>query len=179
MLTGPSAFRKTGNWLFFPTYLEETYSWSHACSELDRQNCLNMSKLEDTGRRQNGFAARGEEILVIIHEYAMPQVSLYVPFFGLPDWGSVLTVLLQPDGSRCEVRGKSQFTAEEAASGIGASVRDWMRCAGSDLDQDPMTFARHESSNLAKHLRSWQIARWRRALRVQLLAVGRRHRLST
>jgi len=95
-----------------------------------------------------------DEVLVIVHEYFLPHAGQYLPFFGLPEWGPVLTILRRPDGSRCEIGGKSSWTEEEAAVGIGASLRDWMRCADADLDLDPVTMTGRASSNLASHLRT-------------------------
>lgn len=90
--------------------------------------------------------------MVIIHEYFLPQQGLYLPFFGLPEWGSVLTILRRADGSRCAVGGKSSWTEDEASTGIAASLGDWMSCANADLDADPTAMSK--GNNLAKHLRT-------------------------
>ena len=174
LLTGSSAFRKQGNWLHFPTYLEETYTWIHSnCTNATKQMCFDMAPPEDVSEhvertwevlhetsckcslKDSFFAQTPEdEVLVIIHEYFLPHAGQYLPFFGLPEWGPVLTILRRPDGSRCEIGGKSSWTEEEAAVGIGASLRDWMRCAAADLDLDPVTMTGRASSNLASHLRT-------------------------
>ena len=176
-LVGSSAFRKQGDWLHIPSYLEETYMWTYSnCSESLRSACMNIALPSDvsthaeisweevhnntcTCRLKDSYFAQHpeEEILVFTHNYFVPTLdgSSTLPLFGLPEWGTVQTVLLAVNGSRCEVGGQSSWSAEEAALGIGASLRDWMRCAGVELDTDPLVLTSQTGSpNLARHLRT-------------------------
>ncbi|CAE7218682.1 HERC1 [Symbiodinium natans] len=176
-LVGSAAFRKQGAWLHIPSYLEETYMWSHSnCTEQERLACLDMPRPPDvsadvvisweevqdntcTCKMKDSYFARHpeDEVLVFTHSYFVPTLdgSSTLPLFGLPDWGTVQTILLAVDGSRCEVGGQSSWSEEQAAIGIGAPLRDWMRCAGVDLDTNPLELtSQNGSPNLAGHLRT-------------------------
>ena len=128
-LVGSSAFRKQGDWLHIPSYMEETYMWTYTnCSEHNRLTCMDKARPADvsshaevsweevhdntcTCRMKDSYFARHpeEEILVFTHNYFVPTLdgSTTLPLFGLPqEWGSVQTILLAGNGSRCEVGGK-------------------------------------------------------------------------
>ncbi|CAJ1392822.1 unnamed protein product [Effrenium voratum] len=171
-LLGSAAFRKQGSWLHFPTYVEETYSWTYSdCSRTSKEACSSMdfpgdlsestevTFFEAEGRcicqmKDSFFAQRPEdEVLVFEHSYFLPRVISDVPFFGLPEWGDTLTIILSPNGTRCEVAGRSTWQEHEAAAGIGAPLRDWLLCAGADLDSDPLSFA-PGGQGLAPHFRT-------------------------
>ncbi|CAE7345112.1 HERC1 [Symbiodinium sp. CCMP2592] len=176
-LVGSSAFRKQGDWLHFPSYVEETYMWKHSnCTEQSRLACMNMARPTDVSEhgeisweevsnttcicnlKDSYFAQYPEdEVLVFTHNYFVPTLdgSTTLPLFGLPEWGSVQTILLAVDGSLCDVGGQSSWSEAEAAIGIGAPLRDWIRCAGIDLDTDPLHLtSQNGSPNLARHLRT-------------------------
>ncbi|CAE7842887.1 CMD1 [Symbiodinium sp. KB8] len=175
-LVGSSAFRKQGDWLHFPSYVEETYMWKYSnCTEQNRLAYMNMARPTDVSEhgeisweevsnttcicnlKDSYFAQYPEdEVLVFTHSYFVPTLdgSTTLPLFGLPEWGSVQTILLAVDGSRCVVGGQSSWSEAEAAIGIGAPLRDWIRCAGIDLDTDPLHLTSQTGSpNLARHLR--------------------------
>jgi hypothetical protein len=67
-------------------------------------------------------------------------------------YGDIMTILQKPDGTRCEVDGKSEFTRTTTGPSLVGTLGEWLACAGVTLDTDPDTL--HPSDFNAPQLRT-------------------------
>lgn len=66
--------------------------------------------------------------------------------------GDVMTILQKPDGSRCEIGGRSQFMPNDVGTGITGKISEWIACAGVTLDSNPNLILQDE--NMPPHIRT-------------------------
>eukprot|EP00415_Alexandrium_ostenfeldii_P003080 UN3080 len=66
--------------------------------------------------------------------------------------GYMTTIFLHGDGTPCKVGGKSEWSNEDSLNGISGTLREFLACAGLDLDSSPRTLL--AASGLAPHVRT-------------------------
>jgi len=57
--------------------------------------------------------------------------------------GSLLTIIHGINGTQCNISGRAVWPKEVVKDGIGGTFKEWLACAGVDLDDDPGTMAKN------------------------------------
>eukprot|EP00931_Biecheleriopsis_adriatica_P124113 TRINITY_DN99210_c0_g1_i1.p1 TRINITY_DN99210_c0_g1~~TRINITY_DN99210_c0_g1_i1.p1 ORF type:complete len:606 (+),score=80.64 TRINITY_DN99210_c0_g1_i1:32-1849(+) len=157
-------YKQRGADVFLPTYIHETIFWTGQCSDHNRDACSTGYRgsegmyFEDAGtcRCTIGYEyfvknpeetkiyfvygvhvelENGQRALGSIHQRrdkVKEQLATDAEMTG-----HLLTRLKKYDGSPCVISNKSEYSAAEAAEGIGTSIKDLLACAGVTLDTDP------------------------------------------
>jgi len=164
-----AAYRGTDSFTFATLVQDSTVlSRRKNCSEADRQRCNNvtMGTYMESGDGcsctiYEQYFVRNPEENRIVFVHAGYRMDEDVDAASTEETGmvsnGVLTVITGPDGSLCAVDGKSKWSAAESLTGIGGTLKEWLACAGVDMDSDPNTLA-GGGTGLAPHLRTMGFA---------------------
>jgi len=173
---------ESGGQLFLPTVVQDTDIWrgsGKACGVHHQLQCRGRSataRYDETAGScscivENQYLAESPESrqVLILHGYEVDLRGGHRDRLirGSADsrsftesWGGrievlegeLITLIRTPTGEACAVGGRSEWMPADASRGIGGSLKEWLACAGVDLETDPKRFK--PTASFPDHLRT-------------------------